>query len=115
MFGLSARKTSLQNFFILAISIGKKQLKSKMSTPAADGGSAAVACNYVRLSKTPLRFHPVDSTTSVFFDEANKQVRVVCRFSKTVFPSENDTIDECQVGVISHRAGLSLTDGRAAG
>jgi len=43
----------------------------------ADPKGTAVALNYLNLSQNPLRFHPVDATTSVFFDEANKQVFVV--------------------------------------
>lgn len=40
--------------------------------------------HYLRLCSEPLKFHPVDAITSVFFDEANKQVFVTQEGSSEV-------------------------------
>lgn len=51
------------------------------------GGASAVVQSlphYLRLCDEPLKFHPVDSITSVFFDEANKQVFVTQEGSSEV-------------------------------
>eukprot|EP00039_Didymoeca_costata_P020054 m.339883 g.339883 ORF g.339883 m.339883 type:complete len:665 (+) comp19022_c0_seq1:117-2111(+) len=48
---------------------------SEAGANSAPGSRRQLA--YLKLSKEPLRFHPVDAATSVFFDEANKQVFVV--------------------------------------
>lgn len=48
-------------------SFDDKQTSGNMSAPEADNF-------YMYLSKNPIRFEPVSSVTSVFFDDSNRQV-----------------------------------------
>ena len=62
----------------------------------------------LRLTPVLLRFHPVDAVTSVFFDEANKQMFVVREGSADVTVSSLATSSEETIRFVGHLAGVCV-------
>jgi hypothetical protein len=66
---------------------------------AAGEGRSVVGTlpHYLRLCDEPLKFHPVDTITSVFFDEANKQVFVTQEGSSEVVVHSLDAMFNAKI------------------